>query len=315
LSTATSPTSNPEAFEHLALFYAGDAEFVDGTAQFVREGLASGEPVLVAVGTDGTALLRDELGPEAVTVRWVDITAIGRNPARIIPLWREFVSRHRGAAQVWGIGQPIWPERSPAELIESQRHENLLNLAFADAPGFKLLCPYDVKRLDPAVVQEAKRSHPHFLQAGAGHDSTHYRGLEAAATAFRSPLAEPPGGTAEMTLSSLSLSVVRDMIAEYAGQAGLGGAQTENMILAVTAAARAVVRNGTPPDLRVWSERKWLVCQVEGPVQIADPLAGREWPAEGRHDALDLWLANQLCDLVEVRPLTTGTVVRLHMAA
>jgi MEDS: MEthanogen/methylotroph, DcmR Sensory domain len=42
-----------------------------------------------------------------------------------------------------GIGEPLFATRSADELVECQRHEALLNLAFQDAPGFWLLCPYD----------------------------------------------------------------------------------------------------------------------------------------------------------------------------
>ena len=59
-----------------------------------------------------------------------------------------------------GIGEPIWADRSPDELVECQRHEALLNLAFADAGDFWLLCPYDVDALDPDVIAEAHHSHP-----------------------------------------------------------------------------------------------------------------------------------------------------------
>ncbi|MER6691577.1 MEDS domain-containing protein, partial [Streptomyces minutiscleroticus] len=36
-------------FLHPALFYAGEREYLAGTVPFVREGLAAGEPVAVAV--------------------------------------------------------------------------------------------------------------------------------------------------------------------------------------------------------------------------------------------------------------------------
>ena len=48
-----------------------------------------------------------------------------------------------------GIGEPIWAERSPAELVECQRHESLLNVAFAGSAGFYLMCPYDTTSLGP----------------------------------------------------------------------------------------------------------------------------------------------------------------------
>ena len=80
----------------------------------------------------------------------------GANPACIIPAWREFVDEHAAASRALrGIGEPIWPDRTSAELVECQRHESLLNLAFAGTRSFHLLCPYDTEALDAAVIEEA----------------------------------------------------------------------------------------------------------------------------------------------------------------
>ena len=113
--------------------YAGMADFVAGTVPFIRGGLEAGEPVLVVESASKIALLRGELGPDAESVLFADMSGVGANPARIIPAWRDFVSQHGGPGRrVRGIGEPIWKERGPAELIECQRHESLLNTAFAE---------------------------------------------------------------------------------------------------------------------------------------------------------------------------------------
>jgi anti-sigma regulatory factor (Ser/Thr protein kinase) len=44
-------------------------------------------------------------------------------------------------------------------------------------------------------------------------------------------------------------------------------------------------------------------------------LAGRIRPGPDQSSGFGLWLANQLCDLVQVRSLPSGTVVRLHASA
>src|SRR2546421_585138 len=81
----------------------------------------------------------------ARVVEFADMAKVGRNPARIIPVWRQFVSeRAAGGGRIRGIGEPVWAGRGPSELAEAQRHEALLNLAFAGTPGMWLLCPYDV---------------------------------------------------------------------------------------------------------------------------------------------------------------------------
>jgi hypothetical protein len=159
-ATATLGSRPADAFSHEAFFYDGRAEFVRGTSQFIREGLERDESVLVAVAADKIADLRSELGRPAA-LRFVDMAQLGRNPARIIPAWRTFLDANLAAGRrVRGIGEPIWPDREPAELVESQHHEALLNLAFGGSPHWRLLCPYDVGALRADVIEEAYRSHP-----------------------------------------------------------------------------------------------------------------------------------------------------------
>ena len=147
-----------ESFRHEALLYAGQSGFVSGTLPFIRDGLASEEAMLVVVSQEKIDLLRHGLGSDADAVHFADMAEVGMNPARIIPAWYDFVNEYRGR-RLRGIGEPIWASRSSAELIECQRHESLLNVAFAEAPAWWLLCPYDTESLDPGVIAEARRSH------------------------------------------------------------------------------------------------------------------------------------------------------------
>ena len=47
------------------------------------------------------------------------------------------------------------------------------------------MCPYDTETLDPAVVEEALRSHPVVTADGARLESASYGGLEAAPAQFQ----------------------------------------------------------------------------------------------------------------------------------
>src|SRR5215207_1078091 len=147
-----------DAFRHEAVFYAGPEAFLDRVAPFVEEGVANGEPVMVALEAPKLRALKRRLGAAAEHVEWADMGDIGHNPACIIPAWRDFVAGRSGSMR--GVGEPIWPGRTPDELVECQCHEALLNHAFADAEGFHLLCPYDSAHLDRDVIEEAERSHP-----------------------------------------------------------------------------------------------------------------------------------------------------------
>src|SRR3954464_8278034 len=147
------------AFEHPALFYRGDQEFLSGTLPFVRHGLAKGEPVAIAVPETNLALLRLVLGEDADRVTLIDMTEAGRNPGRIIPgVLRRFADAHR-EGHVRIIGEPIWAGRSETEYPACAQHEALINLAFTGRQ-VTILCPYDVEKLDPQVVADAEATHP-----------------------------------------------------------------------------------------------------------------------------------------------------------
>ena len=131
-------------------------------------GVEVGEPVLVAVAERKIGLLRSELGAEAGGVGFADMLALGRNPGRIIAAWRTFVAEHDGEGRgARGLGEPVWPRRSDAELGECDRHESLLNLAFDGASDFALLCPYDAAALDEEILGAARANHPLVNERGS----------------------------------------------------------------------------------------------------------------------------------------------------
>lgn len=65
--------------QHLALLYAGQREFLTGVTAFIGDGVAAGEPVLVAVATERTERLRVELNGSADQIFFV--TAGAPRPA------------------------------------------------------------------------------------------------------------------------------------------------------------------------------------------------------------------------------------------
>ena len=81
-------------FDHTALFYHSEREYVDWLVQFISEGLDQQQPVWLAVPGDRLASLRSALGDAATDVTMADITEFGRNPARIIAQQLAFVERH-----------------------------------------------------------------------------------------------------------------------------------------------------------------------------------------------------------------------------
>ncbi len=307
-----------QAFVHEALFYAGRRQFLEGTVPFLREGLARGEPALVVVDASKIAALREELGSDASRVHFADMTHIGRNPARIIPRWREFVDEHlRADRPVRGIGEPIWAGRHAAELVECQAHETLLNLAFADSPAWSLLCPYDVAALEPSVVDEARRSHPFVAYDGTRRVSGEYLAAHPSPSRLDQPLSPPPASAEALAFgpSCEALRAVRALVLQHARRSGLDPVATEHLTLAANELATNSLRHGGGTGtVRVWRDGDTLSCEVRDAGQIhGQPLLGRQRPAVEQIGGRGLWLANQLCDLVQIRSSPAGTAVRLQM--
>ena len=319
-STVTATEAQLDApgpsFRHEALLYSGDADFADRVGGFVRDGVDAGEPVLVAVGTARIELLRRTLGGSARWVTFVDMDAVGTNPARILPTWRTFAAPHLAAGRrIRGVGEPISPGRSAAELVECHRHEALLNLAFDGGGAWWLVCPYDAGALPPEVIAEARCTHPLVWSSRSGEPSAEYRGRFAAAEPFVAPLSDPPALVEETTFMLGDLRTVRAVVAAAARRWGLPETRVADLLLgAGEVAANSVRHGGGRGTMRIWYDGDAAVCEIRDTGYIDEPLAGRE-PPQGSAGGYGLWLANQVCDLVQVRSSPAGTTVRLHVRA
>jgi anti-sigma regulatory factor (Ser/Thr protein kinase) len=308
---------NEDRFRHEVLFYAEGVEgFVAGTLPFVKRSLATEQPTLIAVSADRIAGLREALNGDGERVKFADMHLLGRNPARIIPVWRAFLEEHCADGRpAFGIGEPIWPGRTPAELIECQHHEALLNLAFDAGRTWQLLCPYDLDGLDDQVIEAARRSHPLIADTdGSSHSCEKYEWAHEPPRPFEGPLPDPDAPVQERAFSIEELGAMRRFVSGWASEQLLDDERTEQLVLAVNElAANSIRHGGGTGKLRVWRESDTLLCEVRDRGQIDEPLVGRSRPTVEQEGGRGLWLVNQLCDLVQVRSSPAGSVVRAHM--
>jgi anti-sigma regulatory factor (Ser/Thr protein kinase) len=306
--------TTPATFHHEAVFYEGDDQFVDRSLAFVHDGLERSEPVLVMVGARMLELRRAGLGSRAADVHLTDMEVVGRNPARIIPAWSRFVAQNAGTSGgMRGIGEPIWAERTASELSECQLHESLINLAFASADDFRLICPYDTGALPDDVIAEARRSHPVVSHEGADCASHDYRGIDKAAERFSEELSSPPEEAEELRVTLAALRAARRMVRARAEEAGLGE-RSEDFSLAVNEVLSNSLQHAREDGtLRLWLDPDGMVCEVRDRGRIMQPLIGREEPGVGQIGGHGMWLVNLVCDLVQVRSSEDGSTVRMRM--
>jgi len=298
-------------FQHRALIYADSDDFLAAAMPFLRGALECGEPALVAVSRANTALLEGELAADAGAVRFVEMEKLGRNPARIIPFWRQFVDENEGRP-VRGIGEPVWPGRGAAEIDECERHESLLNVAFSTPPAWSLLCPYDGRAFSDEVLERVAHSHRAVSRDGVSVPSAEYA---VGKDCFAGELSQRPASAVAFGFDRDELADVRSRVGRAAERAGLSAAGAFDLVVAANElAANSVMHGGGAGTMRTWAEVSRLLVEFEDLGSIEEPLVGRLKPCLTQEGGRGLWLANQLCDLVQIRSSGGRTTIRLHVS-
>src|SRR5215467_7074625 len=121
--------SSAASMRHLALVYRDPGEYANVVSGFLQAGLAAGARGFAMVPAARHADLRAAMNSGSEDLVFADMTGLGANPARIIPVIESFVGDGRGPVRV--VAEPIWPGRTSAENREATKHEALINLAFA----------------------------------------------------------------------------------------------------------------------------------------------------------------------------------------
>ena len=285
----------PAGFKHDAFVHGTDEEFVLRAVAFVREGLAAGERVVAVLPPERTAVLRDALASEYSEVTVVDATVAGGNPARLIPFWRGILEQEPGRA-VRGLGEAAYPGRSTAEYDEVLLHEALSDIAFAADRSFQLYCAYEASvGIDPTAT--------HAGQSG----------MEALADkSFRTALDDVPDRAERWEFGPDELGQVRQWVGGQASSHGVSRDRLEDLALALHEICTNSIRfGGGRGTLSLWSEDRVLVLDVADRGRIDDLLVGRVLPPLDGLGGRGVWLANQLCDLVQLRSGDDFTQVRL----
>ncbi|MFC4374521.1 anti-sigma factor RsbA family regulatory protein [Nocardia halotolerans] len=305
------PISADSAFGHPALFYRGPQDYTAQTVAFLREGLAAGEPIAVAVPGPNLALIEGGLGAAARDILFLDMTEVGRNPGRIIPkVLRGFADAHpRGRVRI--IGEPIWAERTSVEYPACAQHEALINAAFAGR-AVTILCPYDQSRLGATALADARLTHPTVISGGREQTSDDYD-WQAVVARYNEPLPPAPSA-ARFAFGSSELRAVRQFARDRATAWGIEGARLADVELAVAElTTNSVVHGGGRGTFATWTEPGQVVFEVRDNGRLTDPLAGRRPPDPGQLGGRGLLLVHYLADLVRTHTSRDGTTIRCYL--
>lgn len=300
-------------YRHEALLYEGEDGFVEAVAPFLAEGVDRHEAVLVVVPAAKAARLQAELGPMAAGVGFADMDEVGTNPGRLLATWQAFIDGHLDAPALRGVGEPVYPGRSPEELRACELHEQLLNLGITPPRPFWLRCLYDLAGLGGVGEALAERTHPNLTRRGRFVPSPAYWPLDAT-SALTAPLRPRPAAAQPLPFDADRLAVVRRQLLSRAATAGLCRSRLEDLELAVQELMVNSVRHGGGRGkVATWVEDGAFLVEVADTGRLSDPLVGCLPPAPQCPGGRGLYLVNQLTDLVQIHVDEAGTRVRVQV--
>jgi anti-sigma regulatory factor (Ser/Thr protein kinase) len=299
------------AFDHSALLYHSEREYVDWLVRFISDGLDRAQPVLVAVPGDRLALLRRALGDAAADVTMADITGIGRNPGRILAAQLAFVERHP-RQHVRIIAEPVWEGRTPFEYSACIQHEALANIAF-DGLDVTGLCPYDASCLGEKVLADVHLTHPQIWRGGFRKHSPDYA-LDVALDHCNQPLTTNPAAVTFTVGEAADLAGARKCCNRYGRLLGMSADRVADLMLVATElATNSLDHAGGGCRLSFWYEAGHVVCEARDMGRWADPLAGRRPPAAHGIGPYGLFVVNTIADLLRTHTTPAGTTVQVYL--
>jgi hypothetical protein len=249
-----------EQFVHPALLYRGNAEYLATTVPFIRDGLAAGEPVGLAVPGPNLRLILNELGSDAERVRLLDMTRSGRHPGRIIPnVLRAFADAHP-AGRVRIVAEQLWTGRAVREYPGCAHQEALINIALTGR-SVSMLCPYDADVLGPQTLAEVEINHSRVIEARGERISSAFAPHRVMTDDRLCSHTAGPSFTFDATKTALAAQFACDQ----ASRLGHGGDHAELRLIVSELVARSLVHGGGTGSLRIWAERGYLVCDVRHP--------------------------------------------------
>lgn len=317
--TRSGAASGHAGYYHETAFYGSDEELLAVTMPFLEGGRSAGEPTLVTLNDRNTALVRAALDDHD-GIDFLPAVDQYARPTHAIASYRAILSGYvaAGAIQIRVVGDVPHPGTG-ADWPAWLRYEAAVTRALDDFPLWGL-CPYDTRITPDDVLEDVGRLHPHVATTDGDHHTNDR--FDDPVSYVRSRLRGRPH-TLEAAAPAVALddvvapAAVRRAVVAVAADTLLDDRRVDDLVMSASEVVTNALRHGqTPVDVRIWADAGAVVCQVvdrgSGP---ADPLVGLLAPPEGSEGGYGLWVANHVCDRVDLDVADEGFAVRLVMEA
>lgn len=129
------------------------------------------------------------------------------------------------------------------------------------------------------------------------------------------PLPDARTDAETFVFTESSLRQLRRMVQRWATAAGFNDVRAGDIVFVANEIATNSIRHaGGRGVFKIWTEDGDIVCESRDGGHFPDAVVGRERPALSESGGLGLWLATEMCDLVQIRSLENGSVVRVRMS-
>lgn len=299
-------------FSHSAFVYADDDAYAATLGRFLRDGLAREETVAVAAAPDRITMLRDSLGGDARSVRFLSAEEWLLRPVRTIATWANLLrGEPDGQRRRARMLSHLPYDGPPATWV---RFEAAVNSSLAGLDGH-LVCAYDRRVLPADLVAAAGLTHPR-VHDGSWRESEGYRRPERLLAEIPEPAWPVSGEPVLARTIPESVGTLRAEVRERAEAEGwLPAQRVDCLLLALSEIATNGIRHGgSRREVRIWVTGEAVICEVTDDGEIPmGPLAGYVVPTPGMVGGMGLWLVQQLCDSLAIHRHDGLTRVRFAL--
>ncbi|MFC4947837.1 ATP-binding protein [Pseudonocardia sp. GCM10023141] len=316
MKVETTRTAVAVRLQHSAAFHSSVGHLHQQLIPLVRSGLERGGPVAVALSPDTEAALLAELGQPAGLIVLARPHGPDAGSGQTVAALRARELRElTAAAGPATVISEHWNALDGADGGFWTEFDAALNIALADL-AIDLTCFFPEMPLHQAILDGARRNHPHLLLDGRLHHNPDHRPP-------REVLAELPAAAPmllgapelQVTFGAWQLGEVRTAVESVLLASDYGAARAEDVVLAVNEIATNAVEHGAgEARMFVWAGADGFVCEVHDTGILRDPLPGLQAPHPSDPRGRGVWIARQLCDSLHVWTDGRGTHVRMYAA-
>lgn len=303
-------SSDDTALRHNAFVYESHDEYVARAVPFLKEGLEAGEGAIVAHTKPGMAMMREALGRDAIHVTFVDVSSAYTRPAWTLAAYHKVYAEQLKKTSKLRAVADVQFGPDPREWDLWTGYEAVFNRSFGHLPAW-VLCSYNANGTPDPIIEGVWQTHPEVVDGKTWSASGLYEDPDQLLRRITPPPKELPA------LRSIPLvrdiEQIRERLAPELLAAGLGEAQTLEMLVAATEIATNAIQHGRGiEDIRTGHAHGRFVCEIldRGP-GFDDPAAGYLAPRAGVGNGL--WVARQLTWRIEFFRSPRGFIARIWL--